>query len=303
VFLRDFSSAYHNVPLGTPCNHKCAGCRPCRGAMELRADIPRPSATGQSRSQQKEPLQAPAHPGCLWEQTGLQQVLGDLRPVVSTDCELAASLPSSWRQARFVGCRPGQNCNLNTCQKQLFALELDGQFFQFAVAHLSIKTSGNALHALLSPLIRHLQITYDVCIILWVDDICVIVPNIYTEQDTCGGADKCQECSRCKLRAWELDAQFTKDIKAVGFETNRKDAPPTTLAFLLGLRFDTVTMEFWVPLDKAQIFATSFKELLTRGEATRREIAAVVGKLMWWNPAIFNVKLLSKGLQHMTGGG
>ena len=23
---------------------------------------------------------------------------------------------------------------------------------------------------------------------------------------------------------------------------------------------------------------------------------------MWWNPAIFNVKLLSKGLQHMTGG-
>jgi len=61
-------------------------------------------------------------------------------------------------------------------------------------------------------------------------------------------------------------------------------------------------MEFRVPLDKAQIFATSCKELHTRGEATRREIAAVVGKLMWWNPAIFNVKLLSKGLQHMTGG-
>jgi len=123
-----------------------------------------------------------------------------------------------------------------------------------------------------------------------------------TEQDTCGGVDKCPECSRCKLRAWELDAQFTKDIKALGFETNQKDVPPTTLAFFLGLGFDTVTMEFWVPLDKAQIFATSCKELHTRGEATRREIAAVVGKLMWWNPAIFNVKLLSKGLQHMTGG-
>jgi len=61
-------------------------------------------------------------------------------------------------------------------------------------------------------------------------------------------------------------------------------------------------MEFWVPLDKVQIFATSCKELHTRGEATRREVAAVVGKLMWWNPAIFNVKLLSKGLQYMTGG-
>jgi len=40
-------------------------------------------------------------------------------------------------------------------------------------------------------------------------------------------------------------------------ETNRKDVPPTTLAFFLGFGFDTVTMEFWVPLDKAQIFATS----------------------------------------------
>ena len=61
-------------------------------------------------------------------------------------------------------------------------------------------------------------------------------------------------------------------------------------------------MEFRVPLDKAQIFATSCKELHTRGQATRREITAVVGKLMWWNPAILNVKSLSKGLQHMTEG-
>ena len=139
-------------------------------------------------------------------------------------------------------------------------------------------------------------------IILWVDDICVVVPNMCTEQDACGGADKCPECSRCKLRAWELDARFTKDMKALGFETNRKDVAPTTLAFFLNLGFDTVTIQFWFPLDKAQIFATSCKELHTRGEATRREIAAVVGKLMWWNRAIFNVKSLSKGLQHMTRG-
>jgi len=148
AFLHDFSSAYHNVPPGTPCNRKCASYRPCRGAMEPRADIPSPSTTGQSRLLQKESLQAPAPPGCLWEQTGLQQVLGDLRPVVSTDYELTASLPTSWRQARFVGCRPGQNCNPSTCQKQLFGLELDGQYFRFAVAHFGIKASGNAFHAL-----------------------------------------------------------------------------------------------------------------------------------------------------------
>jgi len=225
AFLRNFSSSYHNAHLGTPCNQKCAGCRPCRGVMEPGADIPRPSAIGQSRAQQKEPLQDPAHPACLWEQTGLQQVLDDLCPVVSTDRELAASLPTSWRQARFVECRPGQNCNPTTCQKQLFGLELDGQYFRFAVAHFGIKTSGNAFHALLSQLIRHWQITYDVRIILWIDDICVIVPNICTEQDTCGGADNCPECSRCKVRAWELDAQFTKDIKALGTRQTEKMCP------------------------------------------------------------------------------
>jgi len=62
AFLRNFSSPYHNVHLGTPCN-----------------------------------------------QADLQLVLDDLRPVVSTDRELAASLSTSWRQARFAECRPGHD--------------------------------------------------------------------------------------------------------------------------------------------------------------------------------------------------
>ena len=131
-----------------------------------------------------------------------------MRPAVSTDCEMTVSLPSSWRQVRFVRCRLGQNCNRTTCHKKLFELELDGQYFLFTDAHFGIKTSGNAFHAVLSSLIRNWKITYNARIILWVDDICVIVPNICTEQDTCGGADDCPECSRGKLRAWEPDAQF-----------------------------------------------------------------------------------------------
>jgi len=81
AFLRDFSSAYHNVPLNTPCNHQCAGYLPCRRAMEP------------------------------------HKVLRDLRQIVPADREAAASQPSAWRQSRFMGCRPGQNCNPNTCQK------------------------------------------------------------------------------------------------------------------------------------------------------------------------------------------
>lgn len=123
--------------------------------------------------------------------------------------------------------------------------------------------------------------TYNVRIIWWVDDICIIVPNACSDQDTCGGTGKCTECPCCKNRAWDLEAQFTKDIKALGFETNRKDVPPTTLAFSLGLGFDTMTIEFWVPLDKVQIVADTCNEIHARWEATRGEIAVVVGKLLW----------------------
>jgi len=181
-------------------------------------------------------------------------------------------------------------------------LELDGQYFRFAVAHFGIKTSGNAFHALLSPLIRHWQITHNVQIILWVDDICLIVLNLCQQQDTCGGADTCEEFARCKTRAWELDEQFTKDIKGLGFETHHKDVPPMMSASFLGLGFDTVTLEFWVSLAKAQAFADACKDLFEKGKATRREIAALVGKFMWWNPAILNMQLLSKALQQQTGG-
>jgi len=61
------------------------------------------------------------------------------------------------------------------------------------------------------------------------------------------------------------------------FETNRKDVPQTTSSFFLGLVFDTVTLEIWVPLEKAQVFADGCKDLFEKGRTTRREIAAVVG--------------------------
>jgi len=129
AFLRDFSSAYHNVPLGTPWNRQCAGCGPCRGALDPRNPAPQSPTISMGHST-PDPATTPFKPNCCrWEQTVLQQVLGDLRPVVPTDHESAASRPTVWRQARFVRCRPGQNCNPTTCQKQVFGLELDGQYF------------------------------------------------------------------------------------------------------------------------------------------------------------------------------
>jgi len=176
------------VHLETPCNQKCAGCRPCRGAMEPRADIPRPSAIGQSRAQQKEPLQTQLIPPALGSRRACNRCL--------TICARWCQSTASWQpHYQRHGGRPGlwnadqaRTAIPQRAKKQLFGLELD-QCFRFAVLHFGIKTSGNAFHALLSQLIKHWQMTYDVRIILWIDDICVIVPDICTEQDTCGGAD------------------------------------------------------------------------------------------------------------------
>jgi len=52
-----------------------------------------------------------------------------------------------------------------------------------------------------------------------------------------------------------------KTPKSIDFEKNCKDVPPTTSAFFLDLGFDAVTLEFWVPPDKAQVFADGCKDL------------------------------------------
>jgi len=51
-----------------------------------------------------------------------------------------------------------------------------------------------------------------------------------------------------------------KSKKVLIFEKNRKEQPPTTSSFL-GLGFDTVMLEFWVPLEKTQVFTDGYKDL------------------------------------------
>ena len=59
-----------------------------------------------------------------------------------------------------------------------------------------------------------------------------------------------------------MDIHTKKLKKVLIFEKNFKDVPPTTSAFFLGLGYDTVTLEFWVPLEKAQVFDDGCKEMV-----------------------------------------
>jgi len=67
---------------------------------------------------------------------------------------------------------------------------------------------------------------------------------------------------RRSISTVEVDIHTKKPKKVLIFEKNCKDVPPTTCAFFLGLGFDTATLEFWVPLEKAQVFADGCKDLL-----------------------------------------
>ena len=65
-----------------------------------------------------------------------------------------------------------------------------------------------------------------------------------------------------RLSKWTYTQKNSK--KMLIFETNRKDVHPMTSTFFLDLGFDTVTLEFWVPLDKAQVFADGCKNLFEK---------------------------------------
>ena len=320
-FLKDFSSAYHNVPLGTACAGECVGCPACRiGPSPLsercssrgstqevssaailpptlkraRADTEQAECAVVTTGQQSLQHSRPGR--CTLAESGLQSLLGDMRPL-PTDF----GQPGRWARRKFVGCKPGVNCKGVGCQKQAFGIELDGVHCRFAVCHFGIRTSGNAWSALIAPLIREWRDS-GARIILWVDDICVIVPSDCPDPSTCGGPDSCRYCADCKARTERLDKKFTEDIRALGFETNRKDLPATTSAVFLGLGFDTVSMTFWVDPQKAAAFRGRCAELIQGQSASRRQIAELVGKLAWWEPAISNAKLMSRSLQALTCG-
>ena len=192
-FSKDFSSAYHNVPLATPCGRRCLGCKAC--------------------------IMGVAYGGgqCAFARSGLQQPVGHLRPTpkllgqrwvdlgpvrpteglqlhhegleealqtgaqfsrerwqamrvkgVSAQSFVAAGgrfyrpAPTGgamdWVQRRFIGCTPG-TCGKAGCQKQMFGVMIEDDhgfphWFRFAVAHFGVRTAGNLFHSLIALLIR-----------------------------------------------------------------------------------------------------------------------------------------------------
>ena len=337
-FSKDFSSAYHNVPLATPCGRRCLGCKACT------------MGGAQSGGQ------------CAFARSGLQQPVGHLRPTprllgqcwvdlgpvrpteglqlhhegleeallagtqfsrerwerlrvrgVTTQSFVAAGgrfyrpAPTGgamdWVQRRFVGCTPG-TCGKAGCQKQMFGVMIEDDhgcphWFRFAVTHFGVRTAGNLFHSLIAPLIRKYR-RMGVRLILWVDDVLVIVPNMCPTPFTCRGAPECTACQRCKETAAGLDRDFSEDLAELGFETNKKDVGAGQSSKFLGIIFDTRTMTFRIEADAAKLFGERCSDMLRASMVTPRDMARLVGVLNWWACAVWGAKLMSRGMQAMS---
>ena len=93
-----------------------------------------------------------------------------------------------------------------------------------------------------------------------------------------------KKIGRPSISTVEVDILTKKLKKLLIFEKNFKDVPPTTSAFFLGLGFDTVTLEFWVPLEKAQVFADGCKDLF---ETLDRVIVLVLLTRQRWRAGLW----------------
>ena len=172
-------------------------------------------------------------------------------------------------------------------------------WFRFAVAHFGVRTAGNLFHSLIVPLIRKYR-RMGVRLIVWVDDVLVIVPSTFPAPFTCRGAPECAACQLCKDTATGLDRDFSEDLAELGFETNKKDVGAGQSSKFLGIIFDTHTMTFHIESDAAKAFGERCSGMLRADTVTPRDMARLVGVLNWWSCAVWGAKLMSRAMQAMS---
>ena len=348
-FSKDFSSAYHNCLLGTPCGQKCLGCwvcndphtrgsRPCaftgsglqqplghRRPMPSsttlgldwidRGDTPPVDGTELHHERLKQVLsekrRGPQRARASWDiqltreegqQLGLESV--GIDTYIQVDNRYFTPAPDrgevQWVQRKFLGCTP-DTCARVGCQKCMFGIVMDDEdgvlhYFRFSVAHFGIRTAGNLFHALVTPLVRKYR-RKGVRLIIWVDDVLIIVPTTCTRPFQCGGASQCAACQECKDKATALDAEFSEDLRQLGFETNKKGFRASQSLKFLGIVFDTCSMTFRVEREAAELFHKRCVAMLQGATVTPRELAKIVGLLNWWSIAVAGAKLVSRSMQ------
>ena len=199
-----------------------------------------------------------------------------------------------------VGCEP-HNCALG-CSKCLLGFRWRNQFFVFNAPMFGGRVSGNILDTLLAPVDRWIRSKMPM--LRWVDDtVCCVPPRPEYRHDTahCGGFEACFMCKDTYARAQQLRSELLTLLDQLGFILNEKMTPLTQRGEYIGLGWDTLKCTFWMPSEKANKIAALASGVISNGTTSRRDLAKIRGRLVWFAPCLPAVRLLTRRTNEFIG--
>jgi hypothetical protein len=209
---------------------------------------------------------------------------------------------SDGRRYTHIGCTP-DDCNL-TCSKGMLGFRWRSHLFCFLAPMFGARCSGNLLDCLLDPIDRWIR-SRAVPSLRWVDDYIIAIPPLPEHQhDTthCGGAlHGCYMCKTTMQRAIAFQTELYDLLEDLGFTFNEKRSPPSQRGEFLGLGWDCLRKTFRITAGKADKMAASAQDMLSTGISSRRELAKLRGKLIWFSPCLYSVPLLTRAMNKFIG--
>ena len=200
-----------------------------------------------------------------------------------------------------VGCEP-DNCSLG-CSKCLLGFRWRNNYFVFNAPMFGGKVSGNILDALLAPIDRWVRCK-GIPMLRWVDDYCLCVPprpEYRHDTSHCGGFGSCFMCDDTHKRALKLQNQFYALLEQLGFTFNDKRTELSQRGEFIGLGWDTLRCTFWMPVPKALKITDMAAAATMARSASRRELAQIRGRLVWFSPCLSGVRLLTRAINSFVG--
>ena len=200
-----------------------------------------------------------------------------------------------------IGCEP-DNCSLG-CSKCILGFRWRGQYFVFNAPMFGAKVSGNILDTLLAPLDRWIR-SSGIAMLRWCDDYLFMVPPLPEHRhDTsfCGGIGACVLCNCTRDRAAVLRRKLYSLMEELGFTFSGKDSPLAQRGQFIGLGWDSLKMVFWMAPEKAEKILSLIEPIVDSKICTRRLLAQLRGRLIWFSPCLFGVRLLTRALNAFIG--
>jgi hypothetical protein len=200
-----------------------------------------------------------------------------------------------------IGCTP-EDCTL-TCSKVLLGFRWRQQLFAFNAPMFGGKISGNILDTVLDPVDRWVR-ARKVPFLRWVDDGIYSVPPLPEHRhDTthCGGSGACWMCDITMRRACKLQDEILGLLTDLGFTFNEKRTPPAQRGEFIGLGWDTLRCTLRITAGKALKMSTLADSMAVNTGTSRRELAQLRGRLIWFSPCLYSVRLLTRALNAFIG--